>query len=205
MKSLIERLAWLNEPPWGWDNDVLWIRTRADTDFWQRTHYGFRRDNAHALATPAPGDFRLRGRFRFAPNARYDQCGLLVRADADCWFQVLGRVRGPVHQPAAPDRVVTNAGWSDWATQDVSSDLRTVSYEVAMTGSDLVARWSADGRTFHQLRVAHLAAKGPRKRPVRVQPDGLGFRFEVLELTLESPPGAPSQPASPATPAAPEP
>src|SRR5574338_827020 len=87
MDSFVERMTWLNEPEWGYETGALWVRTAVNTDYWQRTHYGFRHDNGHALVRPVPREFRMRARFRFDPNSQYDQCGLLVRADADCWFK----------------------------------------------------------------------------------------------------------------------
>jgi hypothetical protein len=65
MRSAIALMKWLNEPEWGWVGDALWVRTKPGTDYWQKTHYGFRRDNAHALVRRAEGGFRMRARFRY--------------------------------------------------------------------------------------------------------------------------------------------
>lgn len=177
-------MHWLNEPRWGREPGGLWIQTAGGTDLWQRTHYGFRRDNAHALVGPVAGEFRLRACFRFAPTAQYDQCGLVVRVDADCWFKCSVEFENPEFSRLGS--VVTNAGWSDWATQDVASDLRTMRYEVHAKDGDLVARWSADGREYRQLRVAHLMAPGPWVAGFYgCSPTGPGFRFEVSELALD--------------------
>ncbi len=52
--------------------------------------------------------------------------------------------------------VVTNLGWSDWATQDVGPELRAMSYRVSRRGDDFLVECAADGKDWHQLRVAHL-------------------------------------------------
>lgn len=184
MYALVQRMRWLEEPEWGFAGDGFWVRTRPNTDYWQRTHYGFRRDNAHALVLPVPSRFRLSARFQFEPRARYDQCGLLVRGDADCWFKCAVEF-----EPDAPSRlgsVVTNAGYSDWATQDVPSSFRSVAYDLDFQEGDLVAQWSEDGREYRQMRVAHLATSGPLLAGIYgCSPTGDGFRFEVSELRLD--------------------
>jgi len=184
VRALIEGMTWLNEPKWGWEADHLWVETRGDTDCWQRTHYGFSHDNAHALVCPVPGAFRMRARFRFAPNSQYDQCGLIVRADAHCWFKC-----SVEFEPDGESRlgsVVTNAGYSDWATQDIASGTREMSYEVLVKDRDIIVRHSLDGVDYRQMRIAHLAAAGPLMAGVYgCSPAGRGFRFEVSDFRIE--------------------
>lgn len=185
MRTLAERMTWLNPPPeWGWSGDTLWVRTAGETDLWQRTHYGFRRDNAHALAAQVDADFRLAARFHFEPTAQYDQCGLVVRADADCWFKC--SVEFENERSSRLGSVVTNHGWSDWATQDIPASVNRMSFEVVARDGDLLVRASPDGRAFEQMRIAHLVAGKPWFAGIYgCSPTGTGFRFEVTEWVLE--------------------
>lgn len=186
MKRLVERMRWLNAPDWGWAGDVLQVTTSPETDCWQRTHYGFRRDNMHALLLPVTARFRLRGSFRFEPNAQYDQCGLYVRAGAECWFKcsVEYEPEGASHLGS----VVTNGGYSDWATQEIASSTREMSYEVEVDHFDLVARFSTNGQRWHQMRVAHLDVAGQLSAGIYgCSPVGQGFHFEVRALEIEEP------------------
>ncbi len=42
-----EDFFWLNEPEeYHFDRGLI-LKTEPNTDFWQRTHYGFERDNGH--------------------------------------------------------------------------------------------------------------------------------------------------------------
>lgn len=185
MRRAIALMKWLNEPEWGWDGDALWVRTKSGTDYWQRTHYGFRRDNAHALVREVEGDFRMRARFRFEPEAQYDQCGLVVRANENCWFKC--SVEHELEGDCRLGSVVTNGGYSDWATQDIPAAVREMSYEVEVGGRDLIARSSADGRVWRQMRVAHLGTELPLVAGIYgCSPVGEGFRFEVADFVLES-------------------
>lgn len=180
----MDRMTWLNEPDWGPAAGGFWVRTKPETDCWQRTHYGFRRDNAHALLRPAGDSFRVSGRFRFEPNAQYDQCGLLIRADENCWFKC-----SVEFEPGSESRlgsVMTNHGYSDWATQDISPSIQEMSYEIEVDRRGLVARYSADGRHFRQMRVAQLLTDLPLMAGIYgCSPTGQGFRFEVLDLNFE--------------------
>lgn len=179
-----ESMRWMNEPNWIWADDALRVETKPATDLWQRTYYGFRHDNAHALLCPVPDTFRIAARFRFFPNAQYDQCGLLIRAGEECWFKC-----SVEFEPEADSRlgsVVTNHGYSDWATQDIPSSVVEMSYEVRVKDLDLIAAHSLDGVTWRQMRIAHLAAHEPLTAGIYgCSPLGQGFGFEVLQFTLE--------------------
>jgi hypothetical protein len=184
MATVFDRMRWLNEPRWGWEGDHLWVETQPGTDCWQRTHYGFSHDNAHALVCPVPATFRMCGRFRFEPNAQYDQCGLIVRADADCWFKC--SVEFEAGSQSRLGSVVTNGGYSDWATQDISSETKEMSYEVLVKDRDIMASYSLDGADYRQMRIARLASEGPFVAGIYgCSPVGKGFRFEVSEFKIE--------------------
>lgn len=42
------------------DTGILKIQTEPETDFWQKTHYGFSKANAPAFLTKIEGDFTFR-------------------------------------------------------------------------------------------------------------------------------------------------
>ena len=145
---------WLNEP----HNEVrlgrLHLETAPDTDFWQRTHYGFRRDNGHALLTPVTEDFSVTVRTVARPRLQYDQCGLLVRLDADNWIKTSTEYETPTHSRLGS--VVTNLGFSDWATIDLVDPTDTLWYRIQSRGNDFLLEYSPDGSRWNQLRIAHL-------------------------------------------------
>lgn len=176
---------WLNEPHAVRFEGGLEVTTKAKTDFWQRTHYGFRRDDGHCLLTHSEGDFTLETAVKFSPRTRYDQCGLMVRVDAENWLKA-----SLEYEDAELSRlgsVVTNLGFSDWATQDISSAVRALRHRVSRRGSDFLVEWSA-GDDWHQVRVAHLHAL-PETAEVQIgiyacSPVGDRFvcRFEYVDI-----------------------
>lgn len=151
-------LHWWN-PPARWSltpGGTLLLCPDADTDFWQRTHYGFQHDNGHCLFAEVAGDFILTTTVRFRPAHRYDQAGLMVRLSADCWLKT--SVEYEPDGPAKLGAVVTNHGYSDWSTQNFTAPENRLSFRIRREGPDYtVETRSSDGEPWVQLRIAHLA------------------------------------------------
>jgi regulation of enolase protein 1 (concanavalin A-like superfamily) len=183
--ALPDGFYWLNEPTIYRLGNGLEIVTDEKTDFWQRTHYGFRRDDGHCLLTDRAGDFSVLTHVEFRPMERYDQCGLIVRADAEYWIKTSTEYEDD--RVSRLGSVVTNLGYSDWATQDVSSVQRERWYRISKRGSDFLIESSPDGRDWLQMRIAHLHAT-PVELAVGVyacSPIGKAFwcRFSLLEIS----------------------
>lgn len=180
-----EQMVWLNEPAWGMEAGAVWVKTEPDTDFWQRTHYGFQRDTAHALVEEVNGEFTVYGTFRFFPNAQYDQCGLYVRIDKSNWFKCSVEYEDDEHSRLGS--VVTRGGYSDWASQVIASDVQAMSYRITFTRGDLIAAWSREGACYEEMRVAHLDTAGQSVWAgfYGCSPTGPGFRFEVRDFRIE--------------------
>ena len=145
---------WLHQPDRFKTGDGLEIWTLPQTDFWQRTHYGFRNDNGHCLLKMIEGDFALTARVEFRPQGVYDQCGLMLRVDAENWIKASSEYLGP--ETSKLGSVVTNLGYSDWATQDISSQVTELWYRVSRRGPDFKIDASRDGESWQQLRICHL-------------------------------------------------
>jgi regulation of enolase protein 1 (concanavalin A-like superfamily) len=146
---------WHHEPHEYYVGSGLDIVTDGQTDFWQKTHYGFQRDDGHACLLNITGDFSLSTQVTFQPQSQYDQCGLMVRIDAHNWIKVATE-----YEDTAVSRlgsVVTNLGYSDWATQDISSEQRQMWYRLRKRGSDFLIEYAFDGELWRQMRIAHLS------------------------------------------------
>lgn len=90
----------------------------------------------------------------FHPNEKYDQCGLMVRGDKEHWIKVSTEYESERHSRLGS--VVTNLGFSDWATQDVPSSHRQMWYRISKNGGDFLLESSFNGKDWLQLRIAHL-------------------------------------------------
>jgi regulation of enolase protein 1 (concanavalin A-like superfamily) len=191
-RAIDPRLRWWNPPRARRIADSrLTVVTTGGTDLWQRTHYGFRVDNAHCLLLEPSGDFVLTTEVRFRGVHQYDQAGLVVRLSAECWLKT-----SVEHEPEGPSRlgaVVTNHGWSDWSTQDVPPSLDRLALRVRRRGGDYivehaVAGGGALGHAWSQLRIAHLAEDDGQARIAcglyACSPQGEGYEPEFEHLRL---------------------
>ena len=153
--ELNSRLQWMN-PPSRWRVDVsesvLVVQPDAETDFWQRTHYGFRADTGSFLYLSLDGDFRMHTRVRLQPRHQFDQAGLMVRISPECWIKT--SVEHETEQPSVVGAVVTNFGYSDWSTQEFHGE--EVEFQITRTAADYVVKWRQAGSQWLQLRVCHL-------------------------------------------------
>lgn len=145
---------WLN-PPQSFDiaDESVRMTTEAHTDFWQRTYYGFRNDNAPALLLERDDDFTFMVRTTFEYHGRFDQCGLVIYIDSENWCKA--SVEYENERMSRLGSVVTNLGYSDWATTDISTPT-TMWYRLSRRGSDFLIESSATGTDFTQMRIFHL-------------------------------------------------
>lgn len=145
---------WYNKPKFDIKKNRLHIITSPETDFWQNTHYNFQRDNGHCLLTKIEKDFSITVRAEFMPQKQYDQCGLMIRIDSQNWIKASVEYETKTHSRLGS--VVTNFGYSDWATIDIHSEINSKWYRIQCKQNDFLIEYSDDGCKWKQLRIAHL-------------------------------------------------
>jgi hypothetical protein len=184
LPETLRTFRWSHEPArWSLDS-VLEITTDPDTDYWQRTHYGFRRDNGHFFYTEVAGDFSLTAFLTFQSTAQYDQCGLMCRVDADTWMKCSAEYE--TAEFAHLGSVVTNLGFSDWATQEVPASTNALHYKLDRKGDDFRISWSYDGERWCQMRIYHFH-HCPETIQVGIcacSPTGPGFVCQLRDLRI---------------------
>lgn len=135
------------------------ITTNPNTDLWQRTYYGFQNDNGHMLCLKTDERyFSFTVKTEFSSGALYDQCGIVIYQDSDNWAKA--GIEYHDHQRAWLGSVVTNHGYSDWATTDIGAQVSSMWYRLSRRESDYRLENSMDGLTFHQMRIFHLFEGG---------------------------------------------
>ena len=180
-------LEWTREPKdWSIDGDAIQITTEPGTDLWQRTYYHFRNDNAPALqlaTTDQFFSFVVRTDFSGAHH-RFDQCGVVMYLDSENWIKGSVEYEDGVIQHLGS--VVTNRGWSDWATTEIPADVRQMWYRLSRREDDYRIDCSTDGVAWHQMRVCHLheGAGEVRVGIYACSPEDSSFtaRFDHLEI-----------------------
>ena len=153
---LKENLLWVREPKRSViSQDYVEIITEPGTDLWQRTYYGFQNDNAPVLQTRTTDKyFSFVVKTRFESKHRFDQCGIAMYLDSENWLKASVEYENEEYQRLGS--VVTNHGYSDWATSDISANIKEMWYRFSRRESDYCIECSSDGITFKQMRICHM-------------------------------------------------
>lgn len=135
--------------------DSIEIVTAPHTDLWQRTYYHFRNDNAPVLqVTTKEKFFSFVVKTQFESKHRFDQCGVVLYLDSDNWLKASIEYENEQFQHLGS--VVTNHGYSDWATTAIPGDIKSMWYRLSRRVDDFCIECSQDGEQFSQMRVCHL-------------------------------------------------
>lgn len=137
------------------ENKVI-IETLPHTDLWQRTYYHFRNDNAPVLQMETEEkyfSFIVKTDFTESHH-RFDQCGIVMYLDSENWLK--GSVEYENESFQHLGSVVTNNGWSDWATTAISADVKIMWYRFSRREADYCIECSGDGVNFTQMRICHM-------------------------------------------------
>ncbi len=154
-KIKIAEFGWINQPGYfRLINSRLTIITDPETDFWQRTWYGFQHDNGHVFVTGIQGDFTFAVKTKFKAVNQYDQCGIILYQDSENW--VKASVEYENEEFARLGSVVTNLGYSDWASTDISAAVDCMWYRFSRRGLDFLIEYSSDGKRYQQMRIFHI-------------------------------------------------
>ena len=149
--------TWTREPEsFKVEADRVEITTKPHTDLWQRTYYHFRHDNAPVfqMETEEPY-FSFVARTDFSESHhRFDQCGIVMYLDSENWLKASVEYENSAYQHLGS--VVTNAGYSDWATTEIKADVKVMWYRFSRREDDYCIECSEDGITFHQMRICHM-------------------------------------------------
>lgn len=143
-------------------NDKIEIVTNPHTDLWQRTYYHFQNDNAPMLQIETDEkyfSFVVKTEFSDS-HYRFDQCGIVMYLDSDNWLKA--SIEFENNQFQYLGSVVTNNGYSDWATTAIDSSIKTMWYRLSRREDDYCIECSTDGISFTQMRVCHMF-KGDKK------------------------------------------
>ena len=158
MKFDVSKLEWTRQPASSSITpDKIEIVTAPHTDLWQWTYYHFRNDNAPVLQMKTNEKyFSFVVKTEFESSHRFDQCGVVVYLDSENWLKASIEYETDAFQHLGS--VVTNRGFSDWATTEIPGDIRHMWYRLSRRADDFRVECSIDGIHFQQMRICHLYA-----------------------------------------------
>ena len=151
------RFQWTREPKsYQIKEDTIEVVTRPCTDLWQRTYYHFQNDNAPVLQMETEEEyfsFVVKTDFRESHH-RFDQCGIVMYLDSENWLKASIEYENSTYQHLGS--VVTNQGYSDWATTAIDASVKSMWYRLSRRQDDYCIECSEDGIIFHQMRICHM-------------------------------------------------
>ena len=156
MKLDATRMVWTRAPKeYVVTPERVEITTEPFTDLWQRTYYHFRNDNAPVLQfTSEEKFFSFAVKTEFQTKVRYDQSGVVMYLDSDNWLKA--SVEHENHEIRRLGSVVTNNGYSDWASVDVDASVDAIWFRLSRREDDVCIENSFDGVHFKQMRICHM-------------------------------------------------
>lgn len=156
MNFPVKKLEWTREPEaFQITPEKIEITTNPQTDLWQRTYYHFRNDNAPVLQMRTEEKFfSFTVKTSFDSKHRFDQCGVVIYLDSENWLK--GSIEYENEEFQHLGSVVTNLGYSDWATTEIPASVKSMWYRLSRREDDYCIECSEDGKRFRQMRVCHL-------------------------------------------------
>ncbi len=153
----LSNLQWTREPEsCKIEHNRIEIVTKPHTDLWQRTYYHFQNDNAPVLQMETDEkyfSFVVKTEFEESHH-RFDQCGIVMYLDSENWLKASIEYENETFQHLGS--VVTNQGYSDWATTVIDASVKSMWYRFSRRWDDYRIECSSDGKTYQQMRICHM-------------------------------------------------
>ncbi|WP_166378346.1 DUF1349 domain-containing protein [Catellatospora methionotrophica] len=150
---MLTGMSWLNEPSeWSLTDGVLRAVTELRTDFWRRTFYGWTTDDGHFYHLPVTGDFTAEVVVSATHTTRFDQAGMMVRADERNWLKTgLEITSGALHVSTVYTRE-----FSDVSMATMPGHPGEVAMRVTRFGEALTVHCRSTDGPWQLLRLGHL-------------------------------------------------
>ena len=182
----VKKLKWTRKPKQYTINDnYIEIITEPHTDLWQQTYYHFVNDNAPVLQMKTSRKyFSFIVKTEFDSKNRFDQCGIVMYLDSKNWLKTSIEFENDRYQHLGS--VVTNNGFSDWATTEIDANIKSMWYRFSRREDDYCIECSFDGINYKQMRICHMfkANKTIRFGVYACSPENSSFNaiFKNMEL-----------------------
>ena len=156
MKFDVSKLKWTRSPKeYEISDKKIEIVTLPHTDLWQETYYHFKNDNAPVLQlTTDERYFSFVVKTQFDSKHRFDQCGIVMYLNSQNWLKASIEYENERFQHLGS--VVTNNGYSDWATTEIDANIKSMWYRLSRREDDYCIECSSDGIIFKQMRICHM-------------------------------------------------
>ena len=186
MNFSLHDFQWTREPAsCSITEETVQMVTSPHTDLWQRTYYHFRNDNAPVFQMETEEKyFTFVVRTQYESHHRFDQCGVVMYLDSENWLKASVEYENEHYQHLGS--VVTNLGYSDWATTVIDASVKSMWYRFSRREDDYCLECSLDGENFQQMRICHMHRGGGAIRfgIYACFPEDSSFRATFTDMAL---------------------
>jgi regulation of enolase protein 1 (concanavalin A-like superfamily) len=115
---------------------------------------------------------------------RFDQCGVVMYLDSENWLK--GSIEYENEEFQHLGSVVTNHGYSDWATTEIPASVKSMWYRLSRREDDYCIECSDDGNKWKQMRVCHMNEGAGKVRfgIYACSPEESSFTAEFTNMAL---------------------
>ncbi|BBM17786.1 hypothetical protein G15_1432 [Enterococcus avium] len=183
----LQNFKWTRSPEsYNLSENKLEVITKPHTDLWQNTYYHFQNDNAPVFQMETDEKyFSFVVKTEFAESHhRFDQCGIVMYLDSENWLKGSIEYENETYQHLGS--VVTNHGFSDWATTEIDASIKSMWYRLSRRGDDYCIESSTDGKKFQQMRICHMLNGDGKVRfgVYACSPEASSFKTVFTDLQL---------------------
>lgn len=90
----------------------------------------------------------------FDSKHRFDQGGIIMYLDSENWIKA--SVEYENEEIGRLGSVVTNNGYSDWATTDIDASVKCMWFRLSRRQDDFCLENSFDGKNYKQMRICYM-------------------------------------------------
>ena len=176
-------MRWLNEPnEWEIKDNKLSMQVTAQSDYWNKSHYGFTVQDGPFLYTERSGEFETVVKMSGVYKTRFDQVCLMLRIDDNNYIKTGVEYVDGVYNIST----VHTIDKSSWSVLALKEKPKSVWMKAKRRLDAVEIFYSIDGINFIMTNTVYF----PEFKTVQVgmmaaSPDGNGFKasFEEFKIT----------------------
>lgn len=179
----LSSMKWFNEPKeWSIKNNQLSMQVTPQSDYWNKTYYGFTVNDGPFLYTERGGEFEVIVRINGNYKTRFDQMGLMLKVDENHWIKMGIEYVDGVYNFST----VHTINQSSWSVVSLNEKPKEMWVKAIRRSDSVEIFYSTDGKKYTMSNIVYF----PEYKTVQVglmaaSPDGNGFlaSFDNFAIT----------------------
>lgn len=175
-------MSWLNEPAeWEIKDSRLIMEVTPQSDYWNKSHYGFTVNDGPFLYTERSGEFEVVVKISGIYKTRFDQACLMLRIDENNYIKTgIEYVDGVCNISTV--HTIDKSSWSVMALKEKPKNV----WMKAIRRRDAVEIfYSVDGRVYTMANTVYFPEfKTAQVGMMAASPDGKGFTAVFEEFVI---------------------